>query len=86
MAKMKKVTQNEQTFREVYFSIPNETVTTKRKVFIQKIADLTKKSENTVRCWISGVQAPDKLTASILEKELGISASELFPETENTEL
>lgn len=50
-----------------------------KKAFIQKIATITKRSESAVRCWVAGVYQPDALAQEVIERELGIPASELFP-------
>lgn len=50
-----------------------------RRHFIQKIATITKRSESAVRCWVAGVYQPDALAQEVIERELGIPASELFP-------
>lgn len=52
---------------------------TPRKEFIRRIADLTKKSETTVKMWVIGRQTPDALTQSVLAKELGVPETVLFP-------
>lgn len=64
------------SFREIYFSMDN---TPPKKAFIQKIATITKRSESAVRCWVAGVYQPDALAQEVIERELGIPASELFP-------
>ena len=43
-----------------------------------------KKSEMTVRGWLTERSAPDKLTQKVIEDTVGIPASELFP-TKNEE-
>lgn len=52
---------------------------TASQMFIKNIAELTHRSENTVRMWLSGQQVPDELVQSIIAKEYGVSASSLFP-------
>ena len=64
------------SIREIYFSMDN---TPPKKAFIQKIATITKRSESAVRCWVAGVYQPDALAQEVIERELGIPASELFP-------
>lgn len=64
------------TFIEFYASlspVPPKTL------WVKKIAEATKKSEMTVRGWLTGRCAPDQLTQSIIADILGIPASDLFP-------
>lgn len=68
-------------FRGIYDSLPERRVVKAPKsAFVDRIADVTMKHPNTVRCWLSGAQKPDALSRAMIEKELGIPASELFPE------
>lgn len=48
--------------------------------FITKIAGLTKRSEATVRMWVSGQQVPDELAQSVIAKELEVPVEGLFPQ------
>lgn len=52
-------------------------------IFIKEVAQLTKRSENTVRMWIWGRQQPDNLTKSIIAEHFNVSADTLFPATED---
>lgn len=67
------------TFRELYMSLADKKpeLTAKQK-FINRICDVTKKSESTVKSWVGG-KSPDLLTRCIIEIELGINQEELFP-------
>ena len=65
------------TFKEVYDSLPK--VTTPKMEFVAHIAAITFKSENAVRMWLAGVRQPDALTQKVIEQDLGIPASSLFP-------
>jgi len=47
--------------------------------FIEDIAELTSKSEYTVRKWIARQQVPDKLTQNVIAKHFGCTADGLFP-------
>lgn len=68
------------TFTEYYKSLPErQAVKAPKTAFIEKIAKLTKKSPKTVRMWISGAQMPDELTQSVIEEEMQIPATQLFP-------
>ncbi len=70
----------EKTFRELYTSLPGRSsAITPKKAFIAKIAEITMKSETTVKCWLSGTQNPDALSRSVISKNLGISDEVLFP-------
>ena len=71
------------TFRQIYKELPSKgVITPPKKAFILRIAGLTKKSTQTVRCWLAGAQRPDALTRSIIEKELNIPSEILFPDEE----
>lgn len=63
------------SFRGIYDSMD-------RRSFVRRIATVTKRSEAAVYNWISGKYRPDALAQEVIEKELGIPASELFPKEE----
>lgn len=68
------------TLKEIYEAIPDtRKVVSMRGDFIARLMDVTKKSEPTVRAWISRGIIPDALTQDALAKELGVSVSDLFP-------
>lgn len=68
-------------FRGIYDSLPERRVVKAPKsAFVDRIAAITMKHPNTVRCWLSGAQKPDALSRAMIEKDLGVPASELFPE------
>lgn len=48
-------------------------------VFIAEVAEVAKKSEITVRRWISGEVIPDALTRSVLAEHFKCQPEELFP-------
>lgn len=74
------------TFVEFYEQLPKrQAVPTERTKFIRRIADATKRSDQTVRMWLSGRQRPDALTQSVIAKVLKVPASELFPIEEKGE-
>lgn len=64
------------TFKELYES--EKAKPTAAQIFIKEIAGLTKKSETTVRMWLSGIQKPDALTLAILAKHFKTTEKELF--------
>lgn len=47
-------------------------------LFVKRMADITKKSESTVRMWLMGRQVPDELTKIAIAKELNVRPEELF--------
>lgn len=51
--------------------------------FIQEVMAVTKKTEITVRRWLSGEVVPDELTRETLANHFGIPADELFPQIKN---
>lgn len=79
--KMDEMAEKDQlTFRQIYDNLPERSaVKAPKTVFVERIAEITMKSTKTVRCWLAGVQTPDPLSASMIEKELGVSMSVLFP-------
>lgn len=48
-------------------------------IFIKEVAELTHRSENTVRMWIWGRQQPDDLTKEVIAKHFNVSPDTLFP-------
>lgn len=48
--------------------------------FIREVAEVTKKSEITVRRWLAGVVMPDTLTQEVLAKHFKTTPAELFPQ------
>ena len=50
-----------------------------KKMWIQRIAQVTHRSEATVRMWLSGRQVPEELIQEIIAKELGVPVEGLFP-------
>ena len=78
---MSKMTEKDYpTFREFYDALPErQAVVAPKTAFVKKIATITMKSTKTVRCWLAGVQSPDALCQSLIEKELNIPCENLFP-------
>ncbi len=52
---------------------------TAAQLFVSRVATLTKRSEVTVRMWISGQQVPDELAKSVIAQEFGADVNSLFP-------
>lgn len=52
------------------------------QLFIEEVADVTKRSTTTVRMWMSGAQVPDALTQQVLADHFGTTPEELFPPTD----
>lgn len=65
-------------FREIYDSLPARAGRAPKTVWIERLAKICMVSEQTVRCWVYGTQKPDALKLSIISKELGVPADELF--------
>lgn len=74
------------TFTEIYERIPQRSAQpTERTRFIRRIADATKRSDQTVKMWLSGRQKPDALTQSVIAKLLKEPAANLFPDEKGGE-
>lgn len=69
------------TFRDLYYTMDN---TPPKKAFVQRMAEITMRSETTIRCWLAGSQNPDPLAKDVISRELGVPADELFPKKEKT--
>lgn len=78
---MSKMTEKDyKSFRQIYDDLPDRSAVKAPKTeFVEHIATLTMKSTKTVRCWIAGVQKPDALAMSVVEKELNVPSEYLFP-------
>lgn len=75
--------KNKMTFRQLYDSLPERQAVRAPKVaFIERIARTTCKSTKTVRGWLSGAYKPDPLTQKVIERDLQIPATVLFPQEE----
>lgn len=64
------------TFKEIYEGLDP---TPPKTLWIRQIAELTKKSEMTVKMWLCGSRTPDALTQDVISKHFGIPAETLFP-------
>ena len=65
-------------FRQIYDGLPTRAAKAPKTAWVEHLAEICMVSEQTVRCWVYGTQKPDALRTSILSKELGVPASELF--------
>lgn len=66
------------TFKDLY--LREKEKLTPAQSFIEDIAELTKRSANTVRMWLQGKQTPDALAQSLIAEKFDIDVSTLFPE------
>lgn len=64
-------------FMELYERAKREPTPAQR--FITEVAVLTRRSEVTVRAWISGTQVPDALVCKTIGEHFGINPERLFP-------
>lgn len=69
----------EKTFKELYKERKQQP--TPAKKFIAEVAELTHRSELTVRMWLYDVAKPDDLAKSIIAEKYGVKAETLFPES-----
>lgn len=67
----------QKTFRNLYEDEKKKP--TAAQLFVSRVAALTKRSEVTVRMWISGQQVPDELAKSVIAQEFGADVNSLFP-------
>lgn len=67
----------QKTFRNLYEDEKKKP--TAAQLFVSRVATLTKRSETTVRMWISGQQVPDELAKSVIAQEFGADVNSLFP-------
>lgn len=66
----------QKTFRNLYEDEKKKP--TAAQLFVSRVATLTKRSETTVRMWISGQQVPDELAKSVIAQEFGADINSLF--------
>lgn len=69
----------QKTFKQLYEEEKQKP--TAAQVFVSEVASLTKRSEVTVRMWLSGQQVPDELAQSIIAERYQVSVENLFPKT-----
>lgn len=65
------------SFKDLY--LQEKEKPTPAQSFIEEIAELTKRSTNTVRMWIQGKQKPDALAQTQIAERFNIDVSSLFP-------
>ena len=68
---------NQKSFRDLYEEEKKKP--TSAQIFISDVAKLTKRSEATVRMWISGRQVPDELAQSMIAEKFNVDVETLFP-------
>lgn len=64
------------SFTELYLERKNEPTPAQR--FINEVAELTKRSEQTVRMWLSGVQIPDPNVMKVIGMHFNVDPESLF--------
>lgn len=64
------------TFTEIYQERKNQP--TPAQKFISEVAQLTDRSEQTVRMWLSGVQKPDSNVAKVIAQHFNVEPTTLF--------
>lgn len=68
------------TLTEMYESAKAQVkATTPAAAFIKEVAEVTKKSELSVRRWIAGDATPDALTQEVLARHFNTTPDALFP-------
>lgn len=74
---MDKKTEDNMTFGERYKALKD--VQTPMQEFVSHYAELTHRSENAIRMYISGERTPDALVQEVISKDMGVPAEILFP-------
>lgn len=72
------------TFRELYDEELRKPTAAQR--FVKDVAELTHRSEVTVRFWLAGRQVPDELAQSIIAAKYDVDVNYLFPKEEEVQL
>lgn len=67
----------EKTFHDLYNE--QKSKPTPAQEFISEVAKITRRTETTVRMWLSGQQTPDALAQSIIAEHFGVNVDYLFP-------
>lgn len=67
----------EKTFYDLYNE--QKSKPTPAQEFVSEVAKITRRTENTVRMWLSGQQTPDALAQSIIAEHFGVNVDYLFP-------
>lgn len=68
---------NKKTFKELYEAERDKP--TAAQHFIAMVANMTHRSTNTVKMWLSGRQVPDELARTIMARHFKCDAEQLFP-------
>ena len=71
------MSMNQKSFRDLYEEEKKKP--TSAQIFVSDVAKLTKRSEATVRMWISGRQVPDELAQSMIAEKFNVDVETLFP-------
>ena len=71
------MSMNQKSFRDLYEEEKKKP--TSAQIFISDVAKLTKRSEATVRMWISGRQVPDELVQNMIADRFNVDVETLFP-------
>ena len=69
-------TLEKKTLNDLYNEAKQEPTPAQR--FISEVAELTKRSEQTVRMWLSGVQIPDPNVTENIARHFNVDPESLF--------
>lgn len=77
------------TFKEIYAQVKQRRKPEAPTVaFIREVCEVTKKTEPSVRRWLSDSESiacvPDALTQEVLARHFGTTPQELFPDKQQT--
>lgn len=66
--------------KKSFFDLYNEAKSepTPAQKFVKEVANLTDRSEGTVRMWLAGVQIPDPNVSRVIGMHFGVDADALF--------
>lgn len=67
---------DKKTFKQLYDEQKNKP--TPAQEFIAEVAQITHKTEGTVKMWLCGQQKPDALAQSIIAEHFGVDVKYLF--------
>lgn len=76
IAKIKTI-MTQKTFKALYEEQKKKP--TAAQVFVSEVSKITKRSEATVRMWLSGKQTPDELAKSVIAEKFDTDVNTLFP-------
>ena len=71
------MSMNKKSFKDLYEEEKKKP--TSAQIFVSDVAKLTKRSEATVRMWISGRQVPDELAQNMIAEKFNVDVETLFP-------